>query len=170
MKRHTTSATLFTHKHTLPSSRAPPPPPPPPPTHHSCLLVGRQSLLEAVTPMAICITVIYFWYFILSSFTIAATAAATSTTTTSTATSTSRNPRATKAAQVSVHSNVCYCPLSKTPFPRLEDCWQGKCPQRSSTKGTTPSRPMSLISLELRIDWLIHLILVRTGSLLWFAP
>ncbi|KAI4890787.1 hypothetical protein NFI96_000033 [Prochilodus magdalenae] len=33
----------------------------------SCLFGGRQlSLLEAVTPMAICITVMYFWYFILS--------------------------------------------------------------------------------------------------------
>lgn len=36
-------------------------------THHSCLFGGMQSsLLEAVTPMAICITVMYFWYFILS--------------------------------------------------------------------------------------------------------
>lgn len=39
-------------------------------THHSCLFGGMQSsLLEAVTPMAICITVMYFWYFILSTTT-----------------------------------------------------------------------------------------------------
>lgn len=39
-------------------------------THHNCLFGGMQSsLLDAVTPMAICITVIYFWYFILSTST-----------------------------------------------------------------------------------------------------
>lgn len=84
-------------------------------THHSCLLVGRQSLLEAVTPMAICITVMYFWYFILSSSARAATSSSSSS-------ATSRNPRATGAAQVSAHSSVCYCPPDQnTQFPRMED-------------------------------------------------
>lgn len=39
-------------------------------THHICLLGGMQlSLLMAVTPIAICITVMYFWYFMLSTTT-----------------------------------------------------------------------------------------------------
>lgn len=87
----------------------------------------------------------------------AASAAATFTTTTTTAAgaATSRNPRATKAAQVSVHSNVCYCPLassaassvSKTPFPRWKHRWQGGRSRRSSRKGATPPRPMSALTL-----------------------
>lgn len=117
-------------------------------THHSCLLVGRQSLFEAVTPMAICITVIYFWYFISPPFcTTTHTAAAANSSLTS------RNPCATKTAQVSVHSNVYYFPLpsaaSEAPFPRRQVCWLdwGKCSPRSSTKGATPPRPTSALTL-----------------------
>lgn len=119
-------------------------------THHSCLLVGRQSLFEAVTPMAICITVIYFWYFISPPFcTTTHTAAAAA----ANSPFTSRNPCATKAAQVSVHSNVYYSPLpsaaSEAPFPRRQVCWLdgGKCSPRSSTKGATPPRPTSALTL-----------------------
>lgn len=179
----TKSAPLFLSAPLHPSVR-----PVRPGTHQSCLLEGRQSLLDAVTPMAICITVMYFWYFILSFSSSSAPHSSSAASITfcvyfqelslhrwagtgarsSNARLRSRGVRGIVSVKSAISTE------RKLPEGVKEECcccccycyWCCCCCWCCCHAAATHVCSDSLISLELRIDWLIHAISVSDGTLL----
>ena len=119
--------------------------------------------------MAICITVMYFWYFML----LAAAAEGDYTLLLSTCGEPARHRSGTGVRKGPSRSPgirgilTVKSAISTSGAPLTGETLPGDLNERYRAAATHVCAD-SLISLELRIDWLIHSILVRTGSLLWF--